>query len=191
MNDLPKFLTLLFITCMTLPASADAPSKQPNSRYMALWKDSLFTTKPPPPDEVEDKTFDDWTLVGVAKTPTGPRVTLLNKKDRTKRITISNGKSVQGFEVVSVNMSRNYKESTVKIRAGGKVGEIRVDEKMSSLKNAPKKGGAKPKRTGTNGNKRKSGVNRNVKPPVPNLNSRNNNAKKKTKKRPRIVRPRK
>ncbi len=191
MKYLPSLIAFLFIFSAALSASAQVPKKQPGSRYTSMWKDSLFTSKPPPPDKQEDKTFEDWTLVGVAKTPTGPRVTLLNKKDRTKRITISDGKSVQGFEVVSVNMSRNYKESTVKVRSsGGKVGEIGVDLKVSSLKKAAPRAGAKPKR----GAQKKQNTRRNITPPIPNANSRNknnNSNNKKTKKRPRIVRPRK
>ena len=175
------------------PAFSQGVKKQPLSRYAKLWTQSRFTEKPPPEEKAPDTTFDDWTLAGVANTPQGARVTLMNKQDRTKRVVIPPGGVRDGFEVISVNVERRAYDTTVVIRKNGKVGTITVDEKAVALKSsAPKAGkgktnaknGAKPSNRG-NAQQQASpnpGQNRNTKAKASDTSK---------KRRPRIVRPRK
>lgn len=185
--------TLTLSILLTGLAFADPPKKQPLSRYSQLWTQSVMTTKPPPPETVTVNALDDWTLAGVVNDPRGPVVMMMKKADRKERVRIEPGVSnAEGFEVVDVKGSGSS-DTVVVMRFRGQVGELRFDEKLATVQNAPRQAGPAPQQNRPQA--QAQARNTNGAPPVPGLPNAGAqqpkaDGKKKPRKRVRIVRPR-
>lgn len=127
--------------------SADLPKKAPLSRYSNLWKNSPFTSKPPPADpENVANPLDDYALIGVSPIGgTGYRVTLINKKKPEDRITVDSDKPKDGFKILEViRKAGDPLGTTVRMNSGSMTGVVAFDEKLLTLAVAPKAAPAQP-----------------------------------------------
>jgi hypothetical protein len=117
---------------------AGIPQKAPPVKYTGLWTNSPFTSKPPPPPPGEVKNpLDDFTLTGIAPVPGGYMITIMSKKDPTKKMVITPGGDSE-FKVVSVN--RNPGErlgTTVVLSAGSVQGTVSFEPELITIKAPP------------------------------------------------------
>lgn len=107
----------------------------PINNYSSLWNNSPFTSKPPPPDAgPESNPLDDYALIGVSPIGQGYRVTLINKKQPTERITVDSGSSRSGFEILGITRKPGNPLGTeVRMRSGSKTGTVSYDEKLLTI----------------------------------------------------------
>ena len=112
-------------------AAADLPRKAPLTKYSRLWTDSPFTSKPPPPEPGEEvNPLEDYALCGVSPISSGYRVTLLDKKNPEKRITVDSDKPREGFKIISVTRKEGDPlATTVRMSSGSVTGTVSFDEK--------------------------------------------------------------
>lgn len=130
--------SLSILTCTFLLSAwtvADLPRKMPINTYSSLWNNSPFTSKPPPPPQGEEvNPLDDYALIGVSPIGQGYRVTLINKKQATERITVDSGDSRSGFEILGITRKPGDPLGTqVRMRSGSKTGTVSYDEKLLSI----------------------------------------------------------
>lgn len=133
-------ITLLFVGCVV--ASAQAPRKDPLTKYRQLWETSLVTEKPviekeagPPPVSP----LDDYVLGGWTQTSQGYLVSLINSKNPKERLTIAPGMPNKGgYQVIEVKRDpMNYKASEVLIQIGTDKKWIGYEEKFLTLQQPP------------------------------------------------------
>jgi len=134
----PAFLLL----ALTGAVMADLPKKAPLSRYSALWTNSPFTSKPPPPDPgAAVNLLDDYALIGVSPIGgTNYRVTLIHKKKPDERITVDSDKtSTDGFKILEVvRKSGDPLGTTVRMTSGTTTGVVAFDSNLLTLAAPPK-----------------------------------------------------
>jgi hypothetical protein len=130
---------LFVILALTGWAVADLPKKAPKSKYTRLWTDSPFTSKPvveaagPAVDPLED-----YALLGVSPVTGGYRVTMLNKKNPTKRLIVESDRPSEGFKILSVTRKPGDPLGTVVRMSSGSVsGNIAFDEKLLTIAAPP------------------------------------------------------
>ncbi|MGJ8724358.1 MAG: hypothetical protein ACSHYB_07365 [Roseibacillus sp.] len=173
-----KFVLILLVGGSVL-ASAQAPRKDPLTKYRQLWEKSLVTVPPPPPEKeevVKVTELDDYVLGGWTQTSQGYLVSLINSKNPKERITIAPGMPNKGgYQVVEVKRDpMNYKSSEVLIQMGSDKKWIGYEDKFLTLQQPP---AAKNNAAAQQAAKQK--------PPMPNSNSSNKQATKPT---PRVRR---
>ena len=119
---------------------AEVPQKAPKLRYIKLWTDSPFTSKPPPdsgPEAVNP--LSDYALGGISPIKGGYRITLLNRKKPDERTIVESDDTSSGFKILTVNrMAGNPLGTTVRLASGSSVGVVAFDEKLLTLKAAAK-----------------------------------------------------
>jgi hypothetical protein len=122
-------------------ACADLPKKAPITNYSNLWNNSPFTSKPPPPGPVEEApAFEEYSLAGVSPIDGGYRVTLMEKKDPTKRhfIYSDDPNPPKGFKILGVTRKADDPRGTVvRMSSGNQTGTITYDDKLMAIA-APK-----------------------------------------------------
>lgn len=121
--------------------AADSPKKAPITKYTKLWQDSPFTSKPlPPPPDDPAPAFEDYSLAGVSPIEGGYRVTLMEKKDPTKRhfIYSDDPNPPKGFKILGVTRKADDPRGTVvRLSTGSQVGTVTYDDKLMTIA-APK-----------------------------------------------------
>jgi hypothetical protein len=132
------FRILLLCLAVTGWAVADLPKKAPISRYIGLWNNSPFTSKPPPPDAGPAvNPLEDYALAGVSPIGSGYRVTLLNKKKPEERITVDSDNPKGNFKILEVTRKAGEPLGTVvRMSSGSVVGTVSFDEKLLVLATA-------------------------------------------------------
>lgn len=113
-------------------AAAATPTKAPINKYTNLWKNSPFTSKPPPPEAGPVvNPLENYALSGVS--PIGGdryRVTMIDKKNPAERIIVETGKK-SDYEIIAVNRKSGDPLGTVvRMKAGGSVGTVAFEEKL-------------------------------------------------------------
>ncbi|MGB6223311.1 hypothetical protein [Haloferula sp.] len=128
---------------LSLLASAAAPAQPTLTRYMKLWTDSPFTTKP----EIIKEDFnplEDYALGGISKLEDGYYAILLNRKKPDDKIVIYPGEK-SDFEVIDVTWpTGSWKDAVVTVRSGTKTGIVKFEDKLLTLKAAPAQATQKP-----------------------------------------------
>ena len=179
-------LALTLLLAGSVVASAQAPRKDPLSKYRQLWEKSLVTI-PPPPEEVapvEKVTeLDDYVLGGWSQTSAGYVVSLINSKDPKARITIAPGMPNKGgYKVLEVERDpMNYKATKLLIQVGVDKKWIGYEDKFLTLQQPPaaRTNNAPPKKPTSNNQQ---------KPPLPVPAKTNNTKPQNTQRQPRVRR---
>lgn len=142
MHAAPRIFLLTL--ALTGGVVADLPKKAPITKYTRLWKDSPFTSKPPPAEAGPVvNPLEDYALAGVSPVTGGYRVTLLNKKKPDERIIVESDRPSEGFKILSVVRKAGDPLGTVvKMMSGTVSGTVAFDEKLLTLAPPP---AAKPK----------------------------------------------
>ena len=115
------------------------PKKQSLNRYVRLWTDSPFTTKPEVIKNSRDGWEKDWVLAGISQMADGEYfVTVMNKKDRSIRARMNTaGKEsvesgAEGFTVSEVELdARDFFQSKAFVTFNGEGKWISFDESSS------------------------------------------------------------
>ena len=183
-----KFVFILLLVGSVF-ASAQAPRKNPLTKYRQLWEKSLVTVPPPPPEkeEVEKVTeLDDYVLGGWSQTSQGYLVSLINSKNPKERITIAPGMPNKGgYQVVDVKRDpMNYKSSEVLIQVGSDQKWIGYEDKFLTLQQPP----AARANNNAAAQKAKAAQQKKQQPPMPNANSSNKSNQSATQRQPRVRR---
>lgn len=133
MKPAPRILIIAL--ALTGWAVADLPKKAPKSKYTRLWMDSPFTSKPlveaagPVADPLED-----YALLGVSPVTGGYRVTMLNKKDPSKRLIVESDRPSEGFKILGVTRKPGDPLGTVVRMSSGSVsGNVAFDKKLLTI----------------------------------------------------------
>lgn len=161
---IPLLLSALALSGM---AVADVPKKVPSSRYIKLWTDSPFTTKPViDPGNGPENPLVDYGLIGVS--PIGGdnyRATIMNKKKPDEpRIYLETGREVGGFTLLKViHKNGDPLATTLQVKTGSSTGTVSVDEKLITLAAPPAAKVAPPAAGGVPGQNPPPGPN-NVQP---------------------------
>lgn len=111
-------------------AFSQVPQKAPLSRYIGLWQDSPFTSKPPPPEAgpLIDP-LKDYVLLGVSPIRGGYRVTMMDKKAMEKRITVDSDNLSSEYKILGVSRKPGDPLGTsVQMSIGTATGTVRYDE---------------------------------------------------------------
>lgn len=147
----PTFRLLTISLALCGLAAADLPKKPTIRKYTKLWTDSPFTSKPLPVETQEEAVFEDYTLGGVSPINQGYRVTLLVKKEPSKRVVVETGrKNEENFKLLAVTRKSGDPLGTVvRMSSGNKTGTIGFDEKYLKLTAAPAARKTLPGKTGT------------------------------------------
>lgn len=184
-----KIIGILFLVSASL-LLAQAPRKEPLTKYRQLWEKSLVTEEP-----VEDKgpveeppnELDDYVLGGWTQTSQGYLVSLINTKDPKKRRTIAPGMpNSEGFLVMDVKRDpMNYKSSQVLIQMGPHQKWIGYEDKFLTLQQPA---ASQQNNAAQNAARQRAAQQRQqqAKPPMPNAN--NTNQKKPAQRAPRVRR---
>jgi hypothetical protein len=137
----PITRVLLTTLALTAWAAADLPKKAPITKYIGLWTNSPFTSKPPPPDPgPEVNPLEDYALSGVSPINGGYRVTMINKKKPEERITVDSGSDKTGFKILGVTRKPgNPLGTVVRMSSGTSTGTVAFDEKLLTLATAAPK----------------------------------------------------
>ena len=186
-------LTLILLLAGSVLASAQAPRKDPLTKYRKLWEKSLVTVPPPPPPKEEEEKItplDDYVLGGWTKTSQGYLVSLINSKNPKERVTIAPGMpNKAGYQVVEIKRDPlNYKSSEVLIQIGVDKKWIGYEEKFLTLQQPPAaktNKNAAAKKTATQQAAQRAAQQRGQQPPVPKTNS---SSKPATERQPRVRR---
>ena len=129
------------ILCLFLPIAVHAgvPQQPQMTAYSRLWTDSPFTAKPPPPPPAETvNPFEGYSLGGVSRVQGGYFVILLHDKEPEKKVTIVPGQK-SDWQILEVKWSDTFwRETTVRVRHGGREGTLAFDEAQLTLAAAPK-----------------------------------------------------
>lgn len=143
MKSAPRIL--LVALALTGWAVGDLPKKAPISKYTRLWSDSPFTSKPvvllagPAVDPLKD-----YALLGVSPVTGGYRVTMLNKKDPSKRVIVESDRPAEGFKILGVTRKPGDPHGTVvRMSSGSVTGDVAFDKSLLAL--APPPAQAAPK----------------------------------------------
>jgi hypothetical protein len=129
MNSVPRIL--LFTLAFASWAVAELPKKAPITKYVGLWRDSPFTSKPPPPEPGPAvNPLEDYCLGGVSPISNGYRVTLMNKKKPEERIIVEPDRPSEGFSIVEVTRKPGDPLGTV-VRLSSGVGSSAVTGTVS------------------------------------------------------------
>jgi hypothetical protein len=133
---------MMILLVGALLANAQAPRKEPLTKYRQLWEESLVTEKPDPPEVVEEAApseLDDYVLGGWTQTSQGYLVSLINSKNPKERLTIAPGMPNKGgYQVIDVKRDPlNYKSSQVLIQLGSDQKWIGYEEKFLTLQQPP------------------------------------------------------
>lgn len=122
-------------------AVADLPKKAPITKYVSLYTNSPFTSKPPPAEIAQPiSIIDDYALSGVSPVSGGYVVTLINKKKPDERISVKSDdvKPKHGFKILEVKrVPGDPLGTTVRLSSGGSIGTVAFDDKLLSLAAAP------------------------------------------------------
>jgi hypothetical protein len=131
---------LLLSLAVTGWAVAELPKKVPLNKYMGLWTNSPFTSKPPEKGpEQEQNILDDYALLGVSPIGVGYRVTLAKKKNPEERIIVDSDHPREGFKILSVVRKIGDPLGTVvRMSSGTLTGTVAFDEKLLAVAAAPK-----------------------------------------------------
>ena len=122
----PAAMLLLTTAAISgLRAQDWAPTEQPLTRYEHIWKSSPFVSASEPVQQSESLT-NRMVLTGFAKI-NGSDVAFLFDRTDLRRFTITKGSPVKGVELVSVDNRGRLKDSTVRIKIGSDVGDIKYD----------------------------------------------------------------
>ncbi len=129
----------LLVLALTGWVAADLPKKAPITKYVRLWTDSPFTSKPPPPEAGPVyNPLEDYSLAGISPVTGGYRVTLLNKKNPEERIIVETDRPSQGFKILSVARKAGDPLGTVvRMMSGSVAGTVAFDEKLLTLSPPP------------------------------------------------------
>ena len=121
-----RFILLAFgISSSAFAADDFVPTPQDISRYEHIWKSSPFVSASEPVQQSESLT-NRMVLTGFAKI-NGSDVAFLFDRTDLRRFTITKGNPVKGVELVSVDNRGRLKDSTVRIKIGSDVGDIKYD----------------------------------------------------------------
>lgn len=118
-------------------AAGDLTPKRYNiDRYKSIWSErspfEIIVEEEAAP-EPEEPPFEDYSLAGYFKRGNVWHVTVVNTKDPKEKHYLESGQvSKDGFELLNFKPERNYKNSEVVVRRGGKSGSIGFDEKRLS-----------------------------------------------------------
>ena len=177
-------IALTLLLAGSVVVSAQAPRKDPLTKYRQLWEKSLVTIPPPPPPPEEKEVIselDDYVLGGWSKTSQGGYVvSLINTKDPKGRITIAPGMPNKGgYQVLDVERDpMNYKATKVLIQVGVDKKWIGYEDKFLTLQQPP---AAKPATQKPAQNQKQRN------PPMPTSNSASK-PKTATERQPRVRR---
>lgn len=118
---------------------ADLPRKAPLTKYSTLWTNSPFTSKPPPPEQVEaPNPLEDYALAGVSPIAGGYRVTLLNRNNPEERIIVDSDRPRDDFKILGVTRKDGDPLATVVQMSSGPVtGTVSFDESLLTLTPPP------------------------------------------------------
>lgn len=135
-------LPLIILLASAACATAQAPRKDPLTKYRQLWEQSLVTEKPEvvgpgvekPPSELDDYVLGGWTQSGQ-----GYLVSLINTKDPKARVAIGPGiPNKRGFQVLDVKRDpSNYMSSQVLVQLDGDKKWIGYEEKFLVIQQPP------------------------------------------------------
>lgn len=121
-----RFILLAFgISSPAFAADDFVPTPQDISRYEHIWKSSPFVSASEPVQQSESLT-NRMVLTGFAKID-GSDVAFLFDRTDLRRFTITKGNPVKGVELVSVDNRGRLKDSSVRIKIGSDVGDIKYD----------------------------------------------------------------
>ena len=166
----------------SLAAVAQAPRKDPGSKYSQLWRNSLVTKKPVVETEPEEKVtaLDDFVLGGWTQTTQGYLVALINTKNPKERKTIAPGMpNKHGFQVIEVKRDpKDYKATQVLVKAGADQKWIGYEDKFLTIQQPASARQAQRKPT------TKASP---TKPPIPGATQRTNSSGQRTTPRVRRV----
>jgi len=171
-------------------AVADVPKKHSLNRYVRLWTDSPFTTKPIIERTKVDGWEKDWVLAGISQMSNGDYfVTVMNKKDRSirARMDTSGKESVEsgaeGFTVTEVEVdSRDFLKSKAFVYFKGEGKWLSFDESSTqTVTSAPRPSPTVKPNT--------NNQTRTLPEALLNRNSNNNSNKTTTTTRPRRIIP--
>jgi len=129
-------IPLLFLAPALIGVAwADLPRKAPLTKYSGLWSNSPFTSKPPPPEQVEaPNPLEDYALAGVSPIAGGYRVTMLNRNNPEERIIVDSDRPRDGFKILGVNRKDGDPLATVvQMESGSVTGTISFDESLLTL----------------------------------------------------------
>jgi len=130
------FSILALIACPA--AHAGVPQQPVMTSYSKLWTDSPFTAKPPPLTAAPQvDPFEGYSLGGVSRVEGGYFVIILHDKEPEKKVRLLPGVK-SDWEILEVKFSETFwRETTVRVRHGGKEGDLSFDEAQLTLAAAP------------------------------------------------------
>jgi len=131
----PVLRMFLFALALVGWATAELPKKAPITKYIGLWSNSPFTSKPPPPEAGPVvNPLEDYALAGVSPISAGYRVTLLNKKKPDERIIVDTDSLKSDYKILEVIRKPGDPLATVvRMQAGAVIGSVAFDEKLLVL----------------------------------------------------------
>lgn len=102
------------------------PPAFPLSRYEPLWKRSPFQLESVAPPVASEGLAQRYALTGIAEINGDPIAFLLERATQTRHM-IDRQEDPSGLSLLSVDVAKNYTESTVTVRVGSEVGVIKFD----------------------------------------------------------------
>ena len=102
------------------------PPAFPLSRYENLWKRSPFQLESVAPPVTSEGLGQRFALTGIAEINGDPIAFLLERATQTRHM-IDRKDDPSGLSLLSVDVAKNYTESTVTVRMGSEVGVIKFD----------------------------------------------------------------
>ncbi|WP_411847649.1 hypothetical protein AAFN60_10515 [Roseibacillus persicicus] len=135
-------LTLTILIASVACIAAQAPRKEPLTKYRQLWENSLITDPPEvvgPGTEEPPSELDDYVLGGWTQSSQGYLVSLINTKDPKARVAIGPGiPNKKGFRILDVKRDpTNYMSSEVLVELAGKKKWIGYEEKFLVVQQPP------------------------------------------------------
>lgn len=119
------FLLAIGIASPAFALDDFVPTVQDISRYEHIWKSSPFVSAAEPVQQSESLT-NRMVLTGFAKI-NGSDVAFLFDRTDLRRFTVTKEKPWKNVELVSVDNRGRLKDSTVRIKIGSDVGDIKYD----------------------------------------------------------------
>jgi hypothetical protein len=102
------------------------PPAFPLSRYEPLWKRSPFQLESVAPPVASEGLAQRYALTGIAEINGDPIAFLLERATQTRHM-IDRQEDPSGLSLLTVDVAKNYNESTVTVRMGSEVGVIKFD----------------------------------------------------------------